>query len=154
MLLIRGRPLIADPRRSGDHRRALMVVVRKLIAIALLVVFSLPSASRLFALTPKNGADLPACCRRNGQHHCMMSVAERNRLESHEPALSSPSEKCPYCPAAILSIHHSAGFVPPTGQAIYAGLAAHPAGVAQAECKRRISADRSRGKRGPPASSL
>jgi hypothetical protein len=131
-----------------------MVMMRKLIAIALLAVFGLPFAYPLFALTPKSEGNLPACCRRNGQHHCMMSMAERNRLESHESAFSAPLEKCPYCPAAILSIHHPAGFVPPSEQVIYAGLAGHPAGVAQAECKRRISADRARGKRGPPAYSL
>jgi hypothetical protein len=131
-----------------------MVVVRKLIAIALLTVFGLPVASPLFALTPKSEGNLPACCRRNGEHHCMMSMAERDRLESHESAFSAPLDKCPYCPAAILSIHHPVGFVPPARQVIYAGLASHPAGVAQAECKRRISRDRARSKRGPPISSL
>jgi len=131
-----------------------MVDVRKLIAITLLAVFGLPFASPLFALTPRSESELPACCRRNGQHHCMMSMAGRNQLESHEAAFSAPSEKCPYCPAAILSLHHSVGFVPPTRQAIYAGLASHPAGVEQTECKRRISRDRARSKRGPPAFSL
>jgi len=131
-----------------------MIVMRRLIAIALLAVFGLPFASPLFALTPKSEENLPACCRRNGQHHCMMSMAERNQLESRESAFSAPLEKCPYCPAAILSIHHSVGFVPPTRHVIYAGLAGHPAGVEQAECKRRISRDRARSKRGPPTFSL
>jgi hypothetical protein len=128
--------------------------VRKLIAIALLAVFGLPFGSSLFALAPRNGSSLPACCRRDGKHHCMMSMAERDRLSRREPGISAPPEKCPYCPAAILRIHHSVDFAPPSAQGVYAGLAGHPAGVVQAECQQRISLDRARGKRGPPAFSL
>ncbi len=128
--------------------------MRKLIAIVLLAAFGLPFGSSLFALARRSESNLPACCRREGKHHCMMSMAERDRLSSREPGLSAPLEKCPYCPAAILRIHHSVDFAPPSAQAIYAGLAAHPARLVQTECKRRISRNRAHGKRGPPTSSL
>lgn len=131
-----------------------MDMLRKLIAIALLAVFGLPLASSLFALTPRSQSNLPACCRRDGKHHCMMSMAERNRIFGTKPEFSAPLEKCPYCPAAILSNHRSADFVPPSRHMIYAGLVSHPAVVVQAECQQRISRDRAHGKRGPPASSL
>jgi len=127
--------------------------VRKLIAIALLAVFGLPSASSLFALTPRSESNLPACCRRDGKHHCAMSMAEQSGLLSDRSSFSSPLDKCPHCPAAILSAHHPVDFVP-SRQAIYAALVSHPALAVQAECKRRISLDRARSKRGPPVSSL
>ena len=128
--------------------------MRKLIAIALLAVFGLPFASSLFALTPKSEANLPACCRRNGKHHCMMDMAERNKFLGEKPGFSAPLEKCPYSPAAILSIHHPINLMPHSGQTIYAGLVSHPTGVAQTECKMRIARDKARGKRGPPTSSI
>jgi hypothetical protein len=128
--------------------------LRKLIAIALLAVFGLPFASSLFALTPKSEANLPACCRRNGKHHCMMTMADRDRLLSPQPGFSAPMEKCPYCPGAILSLHHSVDFVPPLGSVTHDEVLSHPAGVSQAECNLRISRDRAHGKRGPPISFL
>jgi hypothetical protein len=128
--------------------------LRKLIAIALLAVFGLPFASSLFALTPKSEANLPACCRRSSKHHCMMSKADRDRLLSPKAGFSAPMEKCPYCPAAILSLHHSVDFVPPSANVTHADALSHSAGVVQAECNLRISRDRAHGKRGPPVSFL
>jgi len=128
--------------------------VRKLIAIVLLAAFGLPFGSSLFALARRSESNLPACCRRDGKHRCMLSMAERDRLSSRESGFSAPAEKCAYCPAGILSVHRSVDFAPPSAQAIYAGLAAHPAGLVQTECKRRISRNRAHGKRGPPTSSL
>jgi len=134
--------------------RDLIPVLRKLIAIALLAVFGLPFASSLLALTPKSEANLPACCRRNGKHHCMMSMAERDRMLRPEPGFSAPMEKCPYCPAAMLRLHHSVDFVPPSGSVTHAGMLSHPAGTSQAAWSLRISRDRAHGKRGPPVSFL
>jgi hypothetical protein len=126
-------------------------VLRKLIAITLLVLFGLPFASSLFALAPKSEANLPACCRQSGKHHCMMSMAQRNRAQREEPGFMAPLERCPYCPATVLGAHHAVDFRPSPGQVIYAGLVSHPTGVAQTECKLRIARDRACGKRGPPA---
>jgi hypothetical protein len=128
--------------------------MRTLIAIVLLAVFGLPFVSSILALTPKSEADLPACCRRNGQHHCMMSAAERNRMWSQKTGLSAPLERCPYGPAAVKGIDHRVNFVPPRGQAVYAGFISHPTGLIQTECRLRISRDRAQGKRGPPTFSL
>jgi hypothetical protein len=60
-------------------------------------------------------------------------------------------EKCPYCPRTVATFHRDI-LAPPTAQVIFAALAAHPAVVAQVESKLRIARDRSRQKRGPPAS--
>ena len=123
--------------------------MRKALSILLLAFFGLPIFSPLLALTPRSEKDLPACCRRNGKHHCMMSMAERSLRASHDPQFQAPAEKCPYCPTAIAVVHGNT-FVPPTAQAIFASLIAHPAVAAQTESKLRISRDRSRQKRGPP----
>jgi hypothetical protein len=126
-------------------------LVRRLLSIFLLVMFGLPFVSPLLALTAKSESNLPACCRRNGQHHCMTNLGGRAQLASHDPQFQAPVEKCPYCPPAVALIHGNT-FVPLTGKAIFAGLIAHPAVAAQAESKLRISRSRSRQKRGPPAS--
>jgi hypothetical protein len=127
----------------------------KLIAIALLAVFGLPFASPLFALAPKSEANLPACCRRNGTHHCMMSMAERSAAQSNSgPRFAAPQEKCPYCPAAFTFRHLPNKLGVPSAQFVFACFASHAAVIAQTESKRRIARDRSRQKRGPPSFSL
>ncbi|WP_260705653.1 hypothetical protein [Edaphobacter flagellatus] len=131
-----------------------METLRKLIAITLLAIFGLPFASTLFAMTPKSEANLPACCRKNGKHHCMMSMMERNSLVSGKPQFTAPGEKCPYCPGALTLGHQPNPFGIPSGQMVFIGLAGQSAVVAQTESKRRISRDRSRQKRGPPSFSL
>jgi hypothetical protein len=80
----------------------------------------------------------------------MMSMAERSQLGSRDPQFQAPIEKCPYCPTAIAVVHRNT-FVPPAAQAVFAGLVAHPAVASQTESRLRISHNRSRQKRGPPA---
>ncbi|MEI9978594.1 MAG: DUF2946 family protein [Edaphobacter sp.] len=121
--------------------------MRKLLAITLLALLGLPLIQPLFALTAKNEANLSACCRRGGKHQCM---GDRSQSTSRDPQFQAPAEKCPYCPASIAIVQGNA-FVPPTAQAIFAELIAHPAVVAQTESKLRISRNHSRQKRGPPA---
>lgn len=126
-----------------------MTPLRKLIAITLLAIFGLPFAS-LFALTPKKEANLPACCRRNGKHHCMMSLVERSKLQDHKPGFAAPPDKCPYCPAVVMGVHTPIHFKPSFGRVLHASFVSHSTGIAQTECKLRIARDRARGKRGPP----
>jgi len=128
--------------------------LRRLFSILLLVVFSLPFLAPLMALGQGPEAGLPACCRRNGKHHCMMSMAERNQAASHAPQFQAPAEKCPCCPATVASAHRDPLSRPETGQAIFANIVSHPTLAPQTESKRRISRDRSRQKRGPPSTVL
>lgn len=143
---------IKNTRCSFRSPQGLNRELRKLIAITLLAIFGLPFAQSLLALTPKSEANLPACCRRSGKHHCMMSMAERTQMLGAKPAFNAPLERCPYSPVAMPVVHHPAGSMPTGGQIIYAALLSHPAGHAQTECKLRIARDRARGKRGPPSS--
>ncbi|HVW11052.1 MAG TPA: hypothetical protein VHC90_20850 [Bryobacteraceae bacterium] len=48
--------------------------MRRLLASLLLVVISLSLVSPVLASTAKS--DLPACCLRNGKHHCTMGAPE------------------------------------------------------------------------------
>jgi hypothetical protein len=130
-----------------------MRALRRLLAISLLAFFGLSFVSPLFALNARADKGVPACCRRDGKHSCTVSAGERASIKQ-DAALEfrGPSEKCPCCPVAIAIVHGN-GFALPTAQAVYAGLTAHPAIVAQTESKLRISLGRVRQKRGPPVSS-
>jgi hypothetical protein len=124
-------------------------LVRRLFSILLLVVFGLPVASPLFALSTTEAVRLPACCRRNGKHHCTAPTADRGNLTPRGTQLSAPAGKCPYCPPAV-SLTPNQLLALPIEDAVFASLVSHPFGVAQTESKRRISRDRARQERGPP----
>jgi hypothetical protein len=119
--------------------------VRRLLAISLLMLCGLPFALPLFGANAAE-ANLPVCCRRNGKHHCMAM----NMDSSQGSSTRTVSEKCPYsiAPPAIL-VHPP--FTPSTAASVFAGIARHPAASPQTEARLRISFDRSRQKRGPPA---
>ena len=125
-------------------------MLRKLISILLLVVFSFPLVSTLFALQGDADASVPVCCRKNGKHHCMMNIAERANSAQTETQFSAPVERCPYCPRAITAAHIDV-MTPSMSASIFSSLVSHPTGTAQTETKWRIAHDRSRQKRGPPS---
>jgi hypothetical protein len=89
--------------------------------------------------------NLPACCRRNGKHHCAM-------LQEQGPS-SGPAFRMGRCPlfgsVSTLPVPVTRG-TPKLGQAISAILFSHPATRPQTEALARISVDRSSQKRGPP----
>ena len=128
-----------------------MSTLGKLLAITLLALLCQPLVQPFLAWNATDKASLPACCRRNGKHHCMMSADEGATLSSDTQAFDAPPQQCPYYPASIAIVHGDL-FALPAAQAVYAGLIAHPAVVAQTESKLRISRARSRQKRGPPSS--
>jgi hypothetical protein len=123
--------------------------LRRLLAISLLALLCLPFASAIFAPTALNSSSLPACCRRDGTHHCMTDAMERRDQPSSNAHIHAPVEKCPYCPVAVATIHGATHF-PPAARSIFAALVNHPAHTAQVESKLRITESRSRQKRGPP----
>lgn len=122
--------------------------MRRAWAAILVVLFSFPLIAPAFA-SGTDDSQLPACCRRNGRHHCAMEMAEV--AQGNIPAgLATVSEKCPYAPFARgpLMLPHS--FTPSARRGI-AGPAQGPALLIRAaEAGYRISADRTRHKRGPP----
>jgi len=118
--------------------------VRRILAISLLILFALPFTLPLFGADAA-AASVPACCRRNGKHHCVMSL--NSSRTSSVPTLW---QRCPYSfkPPAVLVLP---SFTPSPSASIFAGVMRHPAAAAQVAARQRVSFDRSRQKRGPPA---
>ena len=130
--------------------------MRRLLAILIAILVGLPAVSPLFALVTGDDPSRPACCRRDGKHHCMLADMDMSGTAYRSrPGFSAPtlSERCPYGAKSTPATQHPEWTLQ-TAQAVFAGVVAHPAVTPQTESKRRISADRSRHKRGPPASRL
>jgi hypothetical protein len=117
--------------------------MRRGIAIALTLLFGWLLVVPAFAAAGE--PTVPACCRRSGKHHCMT----RAHGNSAEISVVSLRDKCPCVPQATAASHVEFS-APSNGQAIYAGLLAHPALAPQAEAGYRVSHFRARQKRGPP----
>jgi hypothetical protein len=121
--------------------------MRRACAAILLVLFSYPLIAPAFASGPDD-SQLPACCRRNGKHHCAM-LAEM-ALENIPSRFVTLSEKCPYAPFARCPLMLPHSFTPSARRTV-AGPSQGPAILVRAaEAGYRISADRTRHKRGPP----
>jgi len=88
--------------------------MRRAIALLLMLVFSSMLIAPLFASDPE--ANLPACCRRNGKHHCTM---QRMPGTDGSPGFALLREKCPCYPAGTVAVH-SMQFVPESGRRFHA----------------------------------
>jgi hypothetical protein len=113
-----------------------------------------PYAAAFLRASSDPESDLPACCRRNGVHHCAMMDRFTEMTSSGAPAFTAPPQRCPVYPQHPGMVFPRSPFhfaVIPTGGAGWAGLREHPACHAQTEARYRISCDRARLKRGPPA---
>jgi hypothetical protein len=122
--------------------------MRRILAITLFAVLALPAILPL-AFAPANSESLlPACCRRDGKHHCaMMAMLEG---QSQERACGSEPAPCPYRSSKI-TLAHAFGFYPPAAFTFYAAVIEHPALQQQTNLHRLISKARCHQKRGPPA---
>ncbi len=130
--------------------------MRRLYSILLLGAFLLPFLAPALSAGATAESQLPACCRRNGRHHCAMSAAARAMMASADAkqhGFRAPLERCPYQQHSLGVVHHESSAVHAPGVTTVA-LLREPSAAAQAECLRRISFDRSRQKRGPPATQL
>ena len=123
-------------------------IVAQLIASAMLLVLVLNGI--LPAFLADRGFDLPACCRRDGQHHCaMMDMLEKERGAG--PSWRSAVRKCPMYPKSTqaLFVGHWAAL---RHTAAAAGLIGkQQVSKAYTEVLYRISHSRTRQKRGPPS---
>jgi hypothetical protein len=122
--------------------------LRRFFTILLLAIIGLPLAAPLFAASSRDESSLPACCRRNGKHHCMGGM-EMSSEASSKPAFNAPKDICPYAPTLPTAIHRNS-FATFSRTATSIVLQTHDTIVAQTECKLHISRSRSRQKRGPP----
>ena len=119
-----------------------MMAMRGLLATILGLALGAPLVSPLLASSPKS---LPACCRRNGKHRCMMAV----QVSSGGPSLGAPRTVCPHFPQRATASHNN-GLQAPATFAFFAAIVSHPTDHSQTEAHRRIALSRSHQKRGPP----
>jgi hypothetical protein len=120
--------------------------MRRAIANSLLLIFSWMLFAPLVA--QNSDASLPACCRKNGKHHCMMRGMQR--LGGKGIGLASVSEKCP-CPPDSTGAIHSAKFLPGAAGHFHSTVVCQAACVPQPTVSFRVSFLRGHPKRGPPA---
>ena len=123
--------------------------MRRLSSIVLLILFSLSLIAPALASTNISDKHLPACCRRNGAHHCTML----SEPTSSAPALSAIPQHCPAYPAFVIQARHGDWAFQATAL-VFAELVSHPAVRPQVHACARISRDRARHMRGPPVELL
>jgi hypothetical protein len=124
--------------------------MRRALASLLSAVLSFPLIAP--SILAQTDSGLPACCRRNGQHHCAMpSMRTGDATPDTSPSIRADLAKCPYGPAGTSAPGESKVAPPRDSQAIFALLFSHPAVPTQTEAQYRVSFSRSRHKRGPPA---
>jgi hypothetical protein len=131
------------------------VAVRKFLAILMVFVFgAFYAAPLLKAASNDPDAGLPACCRHNGKHHCAMMDEYLKPLDARTPQFRATPQHCPLYPHSTTApvVRYHAGLMP--SAAFLANIVSHPAVQPQVRAVYRLSLDRSRQKRGPPAQLL
>ena len=125
--------------------------MRRLSAILLLALIGSFLAAPLLALSrPNPDASLPACCRRNGNHQCAMTD-QAIRSFNFGTQVRQVHQRCPFFPRAVTAPAAPFHAAPAPSATHYAQNASHPAIHPQTRAAYRASLNRSRQKRGPPA---
>ena len=120
--------------------------MRRGASILLLAIFLL---GPLAAALGDNEAGLPACCRRNGAHHCSMARMRAAILASGQPIVTAPTT-CPSYPGDnALTIAPLHGLVSATAADFALRIAPHSTVAAQVAAL--ITTARTRSSRAPPA---
>jgi len=118
--------------------------VLKAIAVGLLLVFACDVVSPV--LLANGGSTLPACCRREGKHHCMIRMSGT----AEGVLLKAVPERCPFFPQNATATGAKCS-APPPSRSIITAVFSHPAAKAQTEAHYRVSLTRGWQKRGPPS---
>jgi len=132
--------------------------MRRILSILLLMVLGLGPAADAGALAsgPASGwtgkideTRIPACCRRNGKHHCAMSTVGETAQTTGETSISA-NDCCPCSPRALVSTAPSVVAVL-GGRRDAIGRTANLRLPHASTAPTRVSDRRSWPKRGPPA---
>ena len=126
------------------------ISVQRICAVLLLAILSSSLITPLLSATTP-ASTIPACCRKDGKHHCSMA----NMKQQHDEAATAPVKfttgKCLQFPnTGAVPIAYNAD-APPAALILYAAIVRHPTAHAQTEAQFRVSFSRSSQKRGPPA---
>jgi hypothetical protein len=121
--------------------------MRRTLASLLLALVSLPLIAPLLLASD---AGLPACCRRNGEHHCSMAPGSMGPdSDSTGPAINSVRSKCPF-PGTAIPSGNAGGAIFGNSQPGAIQLVLQVVVRTQTETQRSVAAGRAHGKRGPP----
>jgi len=116
--------------------------VRRFPAILLAAIFAFSAIGP--ALVVNRTMSVPACCRRDGKHHCARTDAPSAGPEAVPP-------RCAEFPNAGAFPLHTGKALPPGSQLVFGALVQYPPVVAEAADGYRVSFSRSRQERGPPS---
>ena len=118
--------------------------MRRVLASLLVALFSFSLiAPAVFASDPDS--KLPACCRRDGKHHCGMA--------SHTDSPAGPTARparCDLFPSGGAVLASQIAGLPGISRAALTGFFSQPAALNHAETVSRISYSQAGQKRGPP----
>jgi hypothetical protein len=133
---------------QGPIRTILRTVVSRFIATALLLILAGDTALPVLLANPESA--LPACCRRDGKHHCAMMESFEKQEQNAGPSFRTAAGKCPLFPKGTVA-YFPGQSTPPPAAAFVGSISSHPVFKAQTEILYRISHGRTRQKRGPPS---
>ena len=125
-----------------------MVRMRRAPAILLVFLFSFSLIAP--ALSVGDESNLPACCRRDGKHHCGMMARDMADAPSSGLLADATRMRCPFFPGAGAVVPEAAPVLLAASQTAGISTVAQIADQAQAEAGYRISFHCSHHKRGPP----
>src|SRR5258708_29832491 len=115
----------------------------------MLCLFGSSLIGQAFFVAPDPEGKLPACCRRDGKHHCGAAKDEREHRHKNQPAVQGARPRCAEFPGAIASPSSLAVMVAAPGVSV--STVTQPATEAEAETQYRVSLARAWQKRGPPS---
>ena len=121
--------------------------MQRLLASLILCIVAWGPLSPLATATA--GDPIPACCRRDGKHHCTMSGSTRTEMGATGVYWSKTQSRCPMCPRMIRTNPRTQAGLSASA-AVFAAIISHPAVFSQTQSEYRVSAARSHQKRGPP----
>ena len=128
--------------------------MKRILSTLLILMFGLGPLSVVLPASAESS--LPACCRRHGTHHCVMSTAMASipaqATPNSTPVLTAPSH-CPYYPGSMVASTTAAFAMVATATGLLVLFAQDhlPAASRVAALQSQI---RTRAGRGPPSSLL
>jgi hypothetical protein len=131
---------------SASSRKATIVPMRRALVTLLLALFGFSLISpAVLASDPES--NLPACCRRDGKHHCAMMA-----MQSGSPSGSTlQTARCSSFPSAGAIPATPAVSLPGLSQSVFTGFFTYSVGFRATETVCLSSYSRTGQKRGPPA---
>lgn len=144
------RPSLRHPTGGQEARLCYTPAIgsppmRRVISAWLLLLIGVLFVAPLVAASSE--ADVPACCRRTGKHHCNEHVTPPSHGGNQAMA---PRMKCPMGASWVPTFGNGTQVLPAASGTFFAAIVVHPAVHAQVESLHRICCIRTQQKRGPP----